>query len=190
MEEIAKKIKNFILNDVNTELAKLADQTVTLPAVDAKNIIFGTVDLSRYEKPVVVSILPEQQEPDDGYINGFSDRSEFVVTFLFQKEKYNNLVSRMCRYAKAFRIAQAKNPSMSDTIEESEITQIDFFPDTGAVPQQMTAFEINLAVVTEEPLAPYDVPAPAPEPTPEPTPESEPEPVAPDNSGNDGFIGD
>ena len=53
---------------------------------------------------------------------------------------------------KAFRTAQAKNPSMSDAVEESEITQIDFFPDTGAVPQQMTAFEINMAVVTENPL--------------------------------------
>ena len=41
---------------------------------------------------------------------------------------------------------------MSDAIEESEITQIDFFPDTGAVPQQMTAFEINMAVITENPL--------------------------------------
>ena len=184
MEQIAEKIKNFILSDVNPELAKLADQTVTLPAVEENNIIFGTVDLSRYEKAVVVSILPEQQEPDDGYINGFSDRSEFVVTFLFQKAKYPLLISRMCRYAKAFRIAQAKNPSMSDTLEESEITQIDFFPDTGAVPQQMTAFEINIAVVSEEPLAPYDEPAPAPEPTPDPEPEPNPE-----TDGNENFIG-
>lgn len=152
MEQIAETITNFILNDVNTELAALEDQSVTLPLVEEKNIVFGTVDLSRYERPVVVSILPEQQEPDEGYIDGFSDRSEFVVTFLFQKAKYPELVSRMCRYSKAFRIAQAKNPSMSDAIEESEITQIDFFPDTGAVPQQMTAFEINLAVVTENPL--------------------------------------
>ncbi len=152
MEQIAETIKNFILNDVNAELAALADQSVSLPQVEAKNIVFGTVDLSRYERPVVVSILPEQQTPDDGYIDGFADRSEFVVTFLFQKEKYPVLVSRMCRYSKAFRTAQAKNPSMSDVIEESEITQIDFFPDTGAVPQQMTAFEINMAVVTENPL--------------------------------------
>lgn len=152
MEQIAETIKNFILNDVNTELAALEDQSVTLPPVEAKNIVFGTVDLSRYERPVVVSILPEQQEPDDGYIDGFADRSEFVVTFLFQKDKYPALVSRMCRYSKAFRTAQAKNPSMSDAIEESEITQIDFFPDTGAVPQQMTAFEINMAVITENPL--------------------------------------
>jgi len=152
MEQIANTIKNFILNDVNRELAALVTEGVTLPAVDSKNIIFGTVDLSRYEKSVVVSILPEQQEPDEGYINGFSDRSQFVVTFLFQKAVYPLLITRMCRYAKAFRIAQAKNPSMSDATEESEITLIDFFPDTGAVPQQMTAFEINLAVVTENPL--------------------------------------
>ena len=152
MEEIANTIKNFILHDVNTELAALVTEGVTLPAVDEKNIIFGTVDLSRYEKAVVVSILPEQQEPDEGYINGFSDRSQFVVTFLFQKAAYPLLITRMCRYAKAFRIAQAKNPSMSDDAEESEITLVDFFPDTGAVPQQMTAFEINLSVITENPL--------------------------------------
>ena len=135
--------------------APLAEDAVTASSdvsAKEKNIVFGTVDLSRYERPVVVSILPEQQEPDEGYIDGFSDRSEFVVTFLFQKAKYPELVSRMCRYSKAFRTAQAKNPSMSDAIEESEITQIDFFPDTGAVPQQMTAFEINMAVITENPL--------------------------------------
>ena len=47
MEQIAETIKNFILNDVNAELAALEDQSVTLPPVEAKNIVFGTVDLSR-----------------------------------------------------------------------------------------------------------------------------------------------
>ena len=100
----------------------------------------------------MVAVLPEQQEPDDSFINGFSDRSEFVVTFLFQKALYPLLIKRMCRYAKAFRTAQAKNPDMSDGVESSEVTLVDFFPDCGAVPQQMTAFEINMAVVTENPL--------------------------------------
>ena len=115
-----------------------------------KNIVFGTVDLSRYESAVVVSILPETQEPDEEFINGFSDRSEFTVTFLFQKDKYPLLVKRMLRYAKAFRKAQAKNPDFDDSVEESEITQIKFYPDTGAVAQQMTAFEISLNTDTEE----------------------------------------
>lgn len=150
MEQIAEAIKNFILDDVNNELAGLVSEGVTLPPIAEKNIIFGTVDLSRYESSVVVSILPESQEPDEEFINGFSDRSEFTVTFLFQKDKYPLLVKRMFRYAKAFRKAQAKNPDFDDSVEESEITQIQFYPDTGAVAQQMTAFEISLSTDTEE----------------------------------------
>lgn len=157
MEQIAEAIKKFILEDVNAELSGLTSEGVTLPQVAEKNIVFGTVDLSRYEAAVVVSILPETQQPDEEFINGFSDRSVFTVTFLFQKEKYSLLVKRMFRYAKAFRMAQAKNPELSNMlgaaelgVEDSEITQIQFYPDTGAVEQQMTAFEISLATDTEE----------------------------------------
>ena len=160
MEQIAEAIKKFILEDVNAELSGLASEGVTLPQIAEKNIVFGTVDLSRYEAGVIVSILPETQQPDEEFINGFSDRSEFTVTFLFQKEKYSLLVKRMFRYAKAFRTAQAKNPELNNVdgttelgVEESEITQIQFYPDTGAVAQQMTAFEISLATDTEEVLA-------------------------------------
>ena len=157
MEQIAEAIKKFILVDVNAELTELSSEGVTLPAITEKNIVFGTVDLSRYESAVVVSILPESQEPDEEFINGFSDRSEFTVTFLFQKDKYSTLVKRMFRYAKAFRTAQAKNPELNNIdgtaelgVEESEITQIQFYPDTGAVAQQMTAFEISIYTDTEE----------------------------------------
>ena len=150
MEEIAEAIKAFILEDENAELAGLESEGVSLPQIAEKNIVFGTVDLSRYESAVVVSILPETQEPDEEFINGFSDRSEFTVTFLFQKDKYPLLVKRMFRYAKAFRQAQAKNPDFDDSVEESKIIRIKFYPDAGAVPQQMTAFEISLNTDTEE----------------------------------------
>lgn len=152
MEQIAEAIKTFILEDVNAELAGLESEDVTLPQIAEEKIVFGTVDLSRYESAVVVSILPETQEPDEEFINGFSDRSEFTVTFLFQKDKYPLLIKRMFRYAKAFRKAQAKNPDFDDSVEESEIILIKFYPDTGAVPQQMTAFEISLYTDTEEAL--------------------------------------
>ncbi len=150
MEEIAEAIKSFILEDVNAELSGLESEGVTLPQIAESNIVLGTVDLSRYESKVIVSILPETQEPDEEYINGFSDRSEFTVTFLFQKEKYPLMVKRMFRYAKAFRKAQAKNSDFNNSVEDSEITQIQFYPDTGAVPQQMTACEISLYTDTEE----------------------------------------
>lgn len=150
MEEIAEAIKSFILEDVNAELSGLESEGVTLPQIAESNIVLGTVDLSRYESKVIVSILPETQEPGEEYINGFSDRSEFTVTFLFQKEKYPLMVKRMFRYAKAFRKAQAKNSDFDNSVEDSEITQIQFYPDTGAVPQQMTACEISLYTDTEE----------------------------------------
>ena len=150
MEEIAEAIKSFILEDVNAELSGLESEGVTLPQIAESNIVLGTVDLSRYESKVIVSILQETQEPDEEYINGFSDRSEFTVTFLFQKEKYPLMVKRMFRYAKAFRKAQAKNSDFDNSVEDSEITQIQFYPDTGAVPQQMTACEISLYTDTEE----------------------------------------
>ena len=51
MDKIFDVIKNFILNDVNYELVKLTEQGVTLPAISADNILFGTVDLSRYSAP-------------------------------------------------------------------------------------------------------------------------------------------
>lgn len=157
MEQIAESIKNFILTNVNAELPALAEDGVSLPAVEADNIIFGTVDLSRYSGAVLVSILPDLQEPDeDEYIDGLSDRCEFTITFLFQKATYPILIKRMSRYARAFRLAQAKKPDWNiaayDAKAESKITTIDFFPDTGAVPQQMTACEISLDVTTEEPF--------------------------------------
>ena len=54
----------------------------------------------------------------------------------------------MCRYAKAFWLAQAKVPDFGSQ-EESEITSIQYYPDTGAVAQQMTAFELSLTTITE-----------------------------------------
>lgn len=148
MDQIAEEIKDFILANVNAELPGLAETGLTLPAITKDNIVFGTVDLSRYEVPVVVSILPENQEPEPGFIDGTSQRFAFTITFLFQKATYKVLVKRMCRYAKAFWLAQAKVPDFGSQ-EESEITSIQYYPDTGAVAQQMTAFELSLTTITE-----------------------------------------
>lgn len=152
MEQIAETLKTFLLEDVNAELPGLESEGVTLPAITAKNIVFGTVDLSRYESPVVVSILPETQNQEEGFIDGTAWRSDFTITFLFQKAVYPLLVKRMCRYSSAFKTALAKNPDFDGNVEESELEQIQFYPDTGAVEHQMTASEITLNVITEETL--------------------------------------
>lgn len=143
-EETAEALKSLILNDMNAELPGLATDGVTLPAIAEKNIVLGTVDLSRYESPVVVSILPDKVEPIDGDLDGYRDKDKFVVTMIFQKAAYSILVKRMFRYAKAFRLAMEKNPSMGGKIDDSGIDGVDFYPDTGDKNQTVTAFEAEV----------------------------------------------
>ena len=143
-EETAEALKSLILNDVNAELPGLATDGVTLPAIAEKNIVLGTVDLSRYESPVVVSILPDKVEPIDGDLDGYRDKDKFVVTMIFQKAAYPILVKRMFRYAKALRLAMEKNPSMDGQIDDSGIDGVDFYPDTGDKNQTVTAFEAEV----------------------------------------------
>lgn len=143
-EETAEAMKSLILNDVNAELPGLATSGVTLPAIAEKNIVLGTVDLSRYESPVVVSILPDKVEPIDGGLDGYSDRDRFIVTMIFQKAAYPILVKRMCRYAKALRLALEKNANMDGAADDSGIDGVDFFPDTGDKNQSVTAFEAEV----------------------------------------------
>lgn len=143
-EETAEALKALILDDVNDELAGLAEQDVPLPAIAEKNIVLGTVDLSRYESPVVVSILPDKVEPIDGDLDGYRDKDKFVVTMIFQKAAYPILVKRMCRYAKALRLALEKNANMDGAADDSGIDGVDFFPDTGDKNQSVTAFEAEV----------------------------------------------
>lgn len=143
-EETAEALKALVLNDVNAELAGLATSDVPLPTIAEKNIILGTVDLSRYESPVVVSILPDKVEPVDGDLNGYRDKDSFVLTMIFQKAAYAVLVKRMVRYAKALRLAMEKNANMDGAVDDSGIDGVDFFPDTGDKNQTVTAFEAEV----------------------------------------------
>ena len=150
MEQIAELIKTFILTNVNAELPGLASTGVTLPAIDTKNVVFGTVDLSRYEAPVLVSILPDTESMGEGYIDGAEIQHDLTITFLFQKATYSVLVKRMMRYVRAFQLALEKNEDFSGQVRSTLVEEIRFYPDTGATPQQMTAFEIQFNVVTED----------------------------------------
>ena len=57
----------------------------------------------------------------------------------------------MCRYAACFKQAVAKNYTLcEDSVKETEIGTIRFYPDCGAVEKTMTAAEINLTIYTSE----------------------------------------
>ena len=150
MERIAESVRRFVLEKVNAELPALEDEEASLPAVDERSVAFGSVDLSRYEAPVVVSVMPERTEAEEGFIDGYADKTRVAVTFIFQKAAYPVLVKRAFRYARAFRLAQWKSPELSGGIDGSEAAYAEVFYDAGSGGQSVTACEMGLDVRTRE----------------------------------------
>ena len=150
MEEIFSNIKQFILNTVNGYITALADETTPMNAILEKNIVFGSVDLSRYDSKIICSVLPESQEENEEEIGSYKITSDFTVSFLCRGYQQDVLVRQMCRYGAAFRRAVLDDVSLGQTVEQSEIGRRDFFTDAGTVEKQMTAVEIGLTVETED----------------------------------------
>lgn len=150
MEEIFRNIKDFILNTVNGYITELADEETPMNEITEKNIVFGSVDLSRYNSKIVCSILPDSQEEDEEEIGSYKITSSFTVTFLCKGYPLEVLVRQMCRYGVAFRRAVLDDVSLGQTVEQAEINRREFFTDAGTVEKQVTAVEIGLAVITED----------------------------------------
>jgi len=150
MEEIFNSIKQFILGTVNDYITKLADENTPMNAISEKNIVFGSVDLSRYNSKIICSVIPESQEENEEEIGCYKITSDFTVSFLCRGYPQDVLVRQMCRYGAAFRRAVLDDVSLGQTVEQSEIGHRDFFTDAGTVEKQMTAVEIGLTVETED----------------------------------------
>lgn len=150
MEEIFNNIKQFILNTVNGYITALADETTPMNAILGKNIVFGSVDLSRYDSKIICSVIPESQEENEEEIGSYKITSDFTVSFLCRGYQQDVLVRQMCRYGAAFRRAVLDDVSLGQTVEQSTIGRRDFFTDAGTVEKQMTAVEIGLTVETED----------------------------------------
>jgi hypothetical protein len=150
MEEIFNHIKNFILSTVNGYISEMADEETPMNTVDEQFIVFGSVDLSRYDSKVVCSILPDSQEENEEEIGSYKITSGFTVTFLCKGYPQDVLVRQICRYGAAFRRAVLDDVSLGQTVERSEIGSREFFTDAGTVEKQVTAVEIGLTVETED----------------------------------------
>ena len=152
MEKLFAVIKNFLTTQFNAELTEYDDPAPApeLPRLNNKSVTFGTVDPLKVPD-VSVSVLPETQEDDEGTISDVATKSEFTVTFVFKGCKYDELIKRMCRYAACFKQAVKQFYTLeNDGVENTELGQIRFYPDCGAVEKTMTAAEINLTIYTSE----------------------------------------
>lgn len=150
MEKIFNDIKDFILTTVNPYISEMADSETPMNEINEKNIVFGSVDLSRYNAKVICSIIPDSQEENEEEIGSYKITSDFTVTFLCKGYPLETLVRQMCRYGAAFRRAVLDDVSLGGKVERSEIGRREFFTDAGTVEKQVTAVEIGLTTETED----------------------------------------
>lgn len=143
MWELLTGLKDFIIGLSSEFTAK------GIPAVTNKDIVLGTVDLSRYENKVLVSILPETSEDSDKYDfnDGAAIQQEITVSFLLRGVTYDSLIERMSKYSEIFTNAVRKDCTLDGLVEGSGLGATKFFCDAGAVEKQMTASETSLTLL-------------------------------------------
>lgn len=150
MEQIYKNLKNFILESVNNILPSYEDEKIKLPKVENKNIVFGVIDPVKNTANVICSIYPENQSIGEQDISGaVGVESSVTVTFLCRGANYETLMSRICRYASAFKYAITENYSVDDTCVQANISNVQFYPDCGVTEKTATAVEIEMTIYSE-----------------------------------------
>ena len=151
MERVFKALKDFILADMNGELALFEDDAASLPPLSERAVVFGAIDPLKMTGDTLCSIYPETIEDDPDMIDGL-DRfnAKVSVTFLCRGAKYEELMARACRYARAFKRAAQKDWSLGGRVEDARVEMFEFFPDCGIAEKQATACEISLIVTLEE----------------------------------------
>lgn len=141
MYEKLKELKEWILN--------LDYSQIELPAPKEKNIILGTVDLSRYESNLIISIIPENEEESEQY--NFNDgqgiQLEMTVTILCRGQSQEKLVETMSAYTDFILDEIRKDCTLGNIGEGSAIGTRKFYLDAGTVEKQMTASEITLTLL-------------------------------------------
>ena len=149
MEEIFTALKDLIVSKLPDYLTAMSTQDTPLPALTAKDVVFGSVDLLKYRQNVLCAILPESTEDTEGTISDSGQQSQFTVAFVCRGQQYEVLVRQMCRYASAFHKMIVENYSLNKKVQNTEMGNTQFFYDPGTVEKQLTACEIDLTVLTE-----------------------------------------
>lgn len=150
MKLVYEALKNFILTDMAEPLKKMEVREGEYPLPDAKNIVYGTFEVSRNESKILVAIVPDSVKEDTGSLDSGVIEGTVLVCFAFRGLAYSELVERMETYAAAFRMALRSNPSLSGAVMNADIGTTEYFPDAGATHGTMTVAEIELTVRVEE----------------------------------------
>lgn len=151
MEELLIALKSFIIAH-GEYFTELASEDVPMYAFTEGNVILHPVDLNRYEQDQICVLLPDLQDDDDETSTNayLRTQSQFTVAFINRGYDAETLIKQSCRYLKGFMRMMMDNPTLGGLIEDYSFGQRTFYPDAGAVENQLSAVEITLTFLTEE----------------------------------------
>ena len=151
MEHIFDALKDMILSELPARLEALEDESTPLRPPAEKDVIFGTVDLSKIRSPLIVAIVPESQSDEESETGAYSTSTNLSVSFICSTvAKTETRIRQICRYGAAFRRMVLDDPSLGGRVLDTGIGERQFFPDVGTAPGQTSIIEISLTVLTDE----------------------------------------
>lgn len=138
-----------LINDLKDWLKGLDYTSIGLPAPTNKNIALGKVDLTRYESPLVVSIIPETEDNSDqyDYASGQAYELKVTVTYICRGAKKEKLIENMSKYCELVCDSINKDCTLGGIASGAGLGQRSFFTDAGTVEAQLTAVEIELTLL-------------------------------------------
>ena len=143
MEQILDGLKDFILHNPNF-FTDLADESTPMNA--PADVFIGYVDLLKNKSKVLVSLIPENQTPEDEYIEGSSAQYQIMATFICRGYKSETLMRQMMRYAEGFKNLCFSDNSLNGCCDDYATTNIEYYLDAGIIDNQATAAEITIQV--------------------------------------------
>jgi hypothetical protein len=112
-----------------------------------KNVIIGSIDLSRYESKNLCVIIPEETSITDLELGGeIETQTSFTLSFLFRGEKHTELIERMETFANDFQVKVAGNYSFNKNVTDVSVGKIKYFYDCGTVEKQATGLDIEMTI--------------------------------------------
>ena len=144
----AEALKAFLMNGFTQYLEKYKDENTPMNKIDT--VVFGGVDLSRYEKKkVVCAVIADNDTLEDPTIMDGSIVSVFTVGFILRGYPAEVLQRQMMRYAMALREAVIDCFTLNGKVRDCACGKCDYYPDAGTVEKQMCAAEIEMTITVD-----------------------------------------
>ena len=145
--KILEELKNYIADTINTELEAIKDQTLTYTQITDKEIVLDYPDVDNgFKADTTIFITPEEVNYEN--LSAYSNLANVNATvyIMLKKDKRENLIKKCFDYFSAFYTAIYKDTSLNSNVDNTEITNMIFYPAVEAN-TSIVCIEIKLTII-------------------------------------------